>query len=327
VQIAAGVRGAGGGAAGEAFGTTFRTVPLPLIMGTNPGDGERGADPYTPFIIQFNTTISPETVMPRVTFTPPLSPTSVFTYFNEFDNQFVINFNVRPGQDYKVDIAPGITDPYGNAINDARSVSFRTRDAEPYAQLILPYGGATLNGYTATQLVAQSINVTQLEVELYRVDNTPDALAQRYYREDRAPERATLVRKFNVPVKNVRNESVRTVLALGENGRPLAPGAYLARLSSSAWRNGNPTALVVVSEINLVMKTERAQTFVWATDLKTGAPIPGLTIEAYALEQRETALTTPIGEGVTGADGVAIIPRTAKLRSAIDAGRRARRAL
>jgi hypothetical protein len=313
IQIAAGVRGLGGGAEGEAFGTTFRTVPLPAIEGTQPGSGEQGADPYTPFVIQFNTAINPETVMPRVTFTPPVSPTRVYTYYNEYDNQFVINFDVRPGQDYTVDIAPGITDPYGNAISEARSVSFRTRDAGPYAQFLLPYGGSTLNAYTATRLVAQSVNVTQLEIELYRVDNTPDALAQRFYPEDRAPERAQLVRKFTVPVKNERNKPVRTAVDLGQGGKPLAPGAYLVRLSSSAWRNSTPTALVIVSEINLVMKTERAQTFVWATDLKTGAPIPGLTIEAYALEQREAAITTPIGQGVTGADGVATIPRTVKL--------------
>src|SRR5262249_15052177 len=65
VEAAAGLGGSAGGAGlASDFRSTFRSVPLPRIVGTQPVDGDRHAQPYTDFTLFFNAPIDPATVMP-----------------------------------------------------------------------------------------------------------------------------------------------------------------------------------------------------------------------------------------------------------------------
>ena len=56
----------GGAGLAQPFNSTFHTVPLPRLVGTQPTDGDRAAPPYTDFALFFNTPIDPATVMANI---------------------------------------------------------------------------------------------------------------------------------------------------------------------------------------------------------------------------------------------------------------------
>jgi hypothetical protein len=314
VRIAPGVVGASGGVPGtEEINARFTTVPLPEIVSIEPVDGDVRANPYTPVRIRFNTRINPETVLQRLTMTPALSPTQVTTYYQEYDNTFTLFFDAQPGSSYVLEIAPGIEDPYGNRIAGERSVRFRTRDLDPFAYLMLPYTGATLNANTLSRIVAHTTNITRLEIELYKLEESGEELSRRYYRLEDSLGSAKLLRKFVQPVNAPRNKRSRTLVDLGA-GKPLPAGAYLLRMfvpeMPADQQRYRPLALLVISDMNLVLKSERSQVLVWATDLKSGAPVADIPIEAFEIDQsRQNAPARSLGQATTDATGVARIER------------------
>ncbi len=323
-RVAAGVIGASGGVAGkDTFEWKLTTVPLPAIVETTPRDGEPAAEPYTAFVIRFNTDIDPDTVMSHLTMTPALSPALVYTYFNNYDHTFVLNFNAQPDTDYEVRIDAGIADPYGNVIDESRSITFHTRNADPNGSLALPYGGATLNAYAPARVVASTMNVARLDFELYRLNDTPEALARRYYNNNAVPADSTLVRRFSQQPRGEKNRQTRTLVTLNDkNSGVLPPGAYVLRMTSPelAAQNFYQVAAIFVSEINLVLKSESGQAFVWASDLKDGAPVRDLNIDAYEyIDRGDRVEIKPIGAAVTDANGVARIARERGERSAQNA--------
>ncbi len=312
IKVAPGVRSVSGGAASaDAVEARFSTYPLPKILAIDPSDGST-VDPYTGITIRFNAPVRPETIFPALSMTPAFSRAMVYTYFNDYDNTFSLNFDVKPGTSYVLSVdGAKIEDRFGNRIEGARTVRFATRDAEPFVALFLPYGGATLNAYAPARLLVNSINVDRLDAELYRVPDSGAALAQRYLPENVLPADARLVRRFSQPVRGKRNASVRTLLDLAQ-GETLPPGAYLVRVSAPNVEEPemNPRGFVYVSPLNLVLKTESAQAFVWATDLKTGAPVADLEIEVFEHDlERGAKAVLPLGSGRTDADGVMQLPR------------------
>jgi hypothetical protein len=118
---------AGGEGMREPFAWEFTTVPLPEIVSTYPENLERNAPPHTAFQIRFNTRINPDTVMPNLTMTPPLSPTQVYTYFSEYDNTFTLYFGAQPSSEYEVVITDGIADPMATPSPEAAPSSSAPR--------------------------------------------------------------------------------------------------------------------------------------------------------------------------------------------------------
>lgn len=315
VRVAAGVISASGGAGSrEPLEWRLTTVPLPRILNTEPADGDLNAEPHTAFRIRFNTAIDPGTVMPRLTMTPALSPTNVFTYYSPWDNTFSLQFGARPATDYEVRIEPGIADPYGNRIEDPLTVRFRTRDADPSAWLLTPAGNATLNAYLPARLVALTTNVSQLDFELYALPAEGSTFEAQYaYKRDAAIPGQVLQRRWSQPIAGERNAQVRTAIDLAEGGAPLAPGLHLLVATSPDIPSDRYLQRMVLSasEVNLVLKSDARRLFAWATDLQTGQPVIGLPIDFYRLDYAGNApKVVPAGSAVTGADGTARVEPT-----------------
>ncbi|MCL4506339.1 MAG: Ig-like domain-containing protein, partial [Chloroflexi bacterium] len=175
IRVAAGVKSVGGGNGSlEAWNSTFRTVPLPKVIGTEPADGTRDAPPGTPFTIKFNTDIDPATIMAHFSMAPEISPTRVFSYYNSYAHSFTIYFGAQAATDYVAQITPGIADPYGNLTQQSLRAAFRTGDLPASAYLNVPYGAVTLNAYLPAQLAATTVNVSRLDLQLFTF-NTQDA--------------------------------------------------------------------------------------------------------------------------------------------------------
>ncbi|HEY4688728.1 MAG TPA: Ig-like domain-containing protein [Anaerolineae bacterium] len=282
----------------------FSTVPLPKIVRTDPADGQRDAPPYTSFTIYFNAPIDPDTVMPNLRMTPPFSPTQVYTYFNTYDNSFVLGYDVKPSTDYTVEIGPSIVDPYGNTTGQSLSVRYRTAALPPSVQLNTPGQVATYNANDPIAIVATHINVRRIDLNLYQL-STAGALNFQQdsynYRPDSAP-----LRTWSLPIDSPLNETAFTKIDITEGDARLAPGVYLLDATSpdippdqvNAYLNRH---LLIVSTFNATLKTWQGNAMAWVTDLRTGQPRSDMSLTFYNYDG------LAIANAATDADGLARI--------------------
>ena len=303
IKITAGLTGRSGGSGmRETVNALFTTVPLPKIVSTDPKDGQRDAYPYTSFTIQFNTTMDHSTVMDHLTFNPPLSPTQVYTY--GYGNSFGLNFGAQPSTDYEVKITPGIKDPYGNETKEALTVHFRTADLAPSVQLHVPNFVGTYNAYDPQQVYVVNTNIKTLNAQLYRLNADQFANLQNFA-YDNAPPPGTSIRQWSQSVEAPLNKIQATRLDMTEDGKPLTPGLYLLQVDSPDLKQDqgyyNRRHVLVVSNLNLTLKTTATSALVWATDYRSGQPVPNVPLTFYSYNNQA------VGTATTDAQGLATI--------------------
>lgn len=298
-EIAGGLTGAGGGAGlAQPFRWTFRTVPLPRVVSTTPADGDKAARAADPFMIKFNAPIDPATVMLNLQITPPFTPTEVFTGYNDYDHSFYLQFGARPSTDYQVRIGPNIADPYGNRTGQTVAVRFRTAMLPPDVRLLVPDMG-TYSAAEPARLLLSSVNAPRAELSLYRLPkdvvlgsagdwyNTPPPASQR-------------MRRWSVTLQRPLDQTVTTPVDLVEGGGKLDPGVYLLTLDNfpDTWPRVH---MLVVSELNLTLKSGQREALVWANRLADGQPVASLGLSVYSGNRAR------LGSATTDASGVARI--------------------
>jgi len=307
VSVDAGLTAASGGVGmRSAYEWRFTTVPLPRIVGTSPRDGDQNAPPYSCFEIEFNTPIDPATVMPNIEMTPPLSPTQVYTYFGDWNNVFGLCFGAQPSTDYTVHIGPDIADPYGNTTGQEMTVRFRTAPLDPQASFHVPGTVGTYSAYEPARLFIAHCNTNRLELTLYRltVDDYFRAMQDWY---SFAPPADSVLRRWSLDLQAPLNETRYTPLDLAADGGTLEPGLYLLEMHAAGvtYEQWSHRHLLVVSTVNLTLKTEANETLVWATDLRTGEPVAGLSLRLYDWEGHQQG---SLIAATTDSDGLASLP-------------------
>ncbi|MBN1955115.1 MAG: Ig-like domain-containing protein [Anaerolineae bacterium] len=288
----------------DSLSWSFLTVPYPRIVATVPGDGATVA-PNVPLEIYFSAPMDTATLMRRITILP--EPTYVYTYWSSYDNHFVVSWDIQPSTGYEVRLAGGMADPYGNAIEAGRTIRFTTEPLEPLAYLATPGNVGTYNGYTATQVYVYHRNVSQVNLALYRLtwsEFTQLTGPRRWeYWDDFAPRsQSEIIRDWSIAVEAPLNEGAYLRVQLAEDGGPLPPGIYFLEASAPEVRAQEwwePSRhVLVVSRVHLTLKFAQREALVWATDLATGKPVPGLDLK----------LLSPHGEvlaqGTSDSDGV-----------------------
>lgn len=270
---------------------SFDTVRYPRIVETDPVDGDRAANPGTGLRLRFSALIDPQTVLPRVTIIP--EPTRVYTYWSSYSYQFNVSFESLPSTDYEVTVAPGIADPYGNTIDEEIVVRYSTRALDPVAWLNVPGDVGFYNGYASTELFAFYRNVSSLDLTLYTMP-VDDFLRMTGIRGENRwefwrqylPRSENLIRQWTEAADAELNETALAQLRpAGADGGALPPGIYYLELSAPELRRedyGPPSRhVLVVSKTQLTLKVAQREALVWATDLQSGEPVPGLPIEPF----------------------------------------------
>jgi uncharacterized protein YfaS (alpha-2-macroglobulin family) len=297
---------AGGAGLASAFSSTFHTVPLPRLVGTSPADGNRAASPYTDFTLFFNTPIDPDTVMANLRMTPPISPTQVYTYSGQVypgdpavppgaEFAFHLSFGAQPSHDYRAEIGPNIADPYGNLTGQSADVSFRTDRLPPSVQIVMPDYVATYGGQGPARIGLSSVNIDSAALALYRLG--PDDLKQPYWDPSRQPPDSALIRRWTAPLRTPLDQPTLSKIDLLADGGKLDPGVYLLSLDQP---QGQPQQhIMVVSNINITLKTGQGDLLAWANDLASGQPVANLALEFF--DDQGAAL----GKATTDPQGVA----------------------
>ncbi|MBN1180281.1 MAG: Ig-like domain-containing protein [Anaerolineae bacterium] len=286
----------------------FDTVPYPYVVSTTPGDGDLAADPYGTFEVHFSAPMDVSTLMPNITILP--EPTGLYTYWNEYDNAFYISWDIEPSTAYEVLLGRALADPYGNVLGADQIVRFTTRALDPMVYLATPGQVGTYNGYTATQVYAVHQNVSQLDVSLYRIDladftrlTGPDRWSV-WDAFDPASE-AELVRAWSVPAQAELNAARYLRLSLAEDGGPLPPDLYFLEVTApelGQYAVEPARHLLVVSRVHVTLKLAQREVLVWATDLATGDPLPGLSVTVP--DPTSFFSSVALARGTTDRDGV-----------------------
>ncbi|MGB9776311.1 MAG: Ig-like domain-containing protein [Anaerolineae bacterium] len=282
---------------------SFRTVPYPRILFTEPRDGAKDAYPGTQFTIKFSAPMDLATLMPNITIIP--EPTRVYTYWDSWENSFVLNWEPAASTSWEVRLGGRMADPYGNTIGQDTVVRFTTRPLDPAVYLQVPGNIGLYNAYTSTYVYASYLNVSQIDVSLSRLTweqfqrlTTGDWWAA--WEGFRPPEEQ-IIRRWTIPVEAPLNEARYQRIDLAEDKGPLPPGLYLLDVSSPETRRRGwpPTRhILVVSRIHMTLKLASREALVWATDLSTGKPVPNLPVTVSGKGGTITA------RGTTDADGV-----------------------
>jgi uncharacterized protein YfaS (alpha-2-macroglobulin family) len=273
----------------EPFVGRFQTAPQIGIVSTSPPDGATGVAVERQMGIILQGVID-ESTLGQDAFTILPAPTEVFSYFNSYDNSWRISWPRLPETDYTVTLSADIADLFGNELG-AQRIRFQTGQRRPFAHLNVPNDIGTYNAYTSTLIAVSYRNVSELNFELYSVNENE---ASRLLGQDRwdalrnfTPRAAALLRAWTVPVDPARNTNNLLKIPLAEDGGPLPSGIYWVEMRAPevAYGDGSeeggqvtPRHLLIVSPFNLISKRSVDEVLVWVTDLQTGQPVAGVPV-------------------------------------------------
>ncbi len=294
----------------------FWTVRDPGIVNVTPDDGERDVEPLSDVEITFAGPMQTGVLLDHLTIVP--KPTEVYTYWHEADTMLRLAFPKEPATAYRLTLDADAPDAYGAPLGTAFTLRFTTGDLSPYASLSTLGTIGTFDAYTDTVVYVRHRNVTRLDVSLFRLPLDTFMQLHGYgsydYRNAFSPSPANLIRQWSVPLNAGRNVAyLRALDMVDAEGAQLPPGIYYLQLTAPEVLERNPDAApatftIVRSRVNLVVKQASSETLVWATDLRTGAPLNDLAMRFYHGGRLQAGAGSTdenglwIAQGLTGTD-------------------------
>ena len=265
-----------------------------------------------------NGTVHPVDKNINITFTAPLadyknneldnlitiSPTAEYSgaYIDsETPQTIVISGNLDFGQSYTVTFSGKLKDRWGQELGKDYVFSFRQPDADPSVDFGYYFAPALFVRPEAPSVNVQAVNVSQLHVVLGSF-----SLNEYFqYQSDYANQKSYTpneIDSWNEQLELHPNRSKPYTVDLSRDGkRPtLAPGLYFVNISSQEAAPSRQTAAspLLVSNVNLTLKTSNSQVFVWAVDLRTQTPVANTPVIIYDSKGNQLA------SGSTDANGV-----------------------
>lgn len=291
--VAAGARDAARVAATKAdFRWSFTTADVARITRTTPADAAKDSEwlRENQFEIRFSAPMAEQKL--NVTVQPTITNQSV--WLGDNNRVAYVGGGWLASESYTVRIAGTSQSEAGEALGPDTVVSFTVAAMQPSAWIETPSDKSFLNAYNPARLYIGAINQPSVSLSTYRIkgDHYRDLLTGE--RELNAVHAPTDVptRRWSVGNDGQLNavRYVSTSLAAGTTGL-LEPGPYLISL-------GSDRELVLASKVNLALKRTDREALVWATDLKSGQPVPDLPITVYGPNDRKLTTGRTDGDGV-----------------------------
>ncbi len=276
---------------GGKFGTTVQwnanTVPPPAVVSSDPANGDTNAQGGQ-FALTFASPMDVKTIASRVVFTPPLKNKTNFYYDDQGQTGYF--YGLEPSTAYQVQILPGMTDRYGNAINSGQTITFTTAALMPSAGFTMPYNPEYLVS-GSQQFFYYYTNANWLDIKLYQItskdfvnyNNSGKGLDPNTYKPD-GDNGGKLINEYKFNADAPLNATKTDSLTLKDkDGKPLQPGFYFLSMDAGNVDHTGRTYLdarfLVVAQAHLTFKTSNADGLVWATDPVTGRPLPGMSVQ------------------------------------------------
>ncbi len=279
-----------------------RVVPPISVKSSRPSHGDANITPGgVGMWVAFYGIVDEASLAGNVEVVP--EPTTVFTYYNAYQGRLWINFEAEAQTTYTVTLKAGIADIFGNTLGEDVHIRFTTGDYIPGFNVLLPWGAAMFDTTHPVTVPLQARNIAQATVRLYRpTAEQAVTLAQKDPWElSRLPKDALgeEVRTWDILFPARRNVWHRVdVVLTDEAGHPLPAGVYVVEVETpraGKMRFEPQYRLFVVSPYNLMMKVGEDEVLVWATDLRTGQPVPGLPLRVMTNAESADIVTDAEG--------------------------------
>ncbi len=303
----------------ESFDSYFSVVPLPSVVRTNPENGADNVLPEQQVNISFASTMSRTTLLDAITISPMLTTTTVYSYYNEWDGQLVLEWNKQANTEYTVTIGGEAEDLYGNTLGDDYALKFKTGDFSSFVRVDLE----RITQFTPISRTYISLyyrNMDGLETSLYRMPvnefvnefNGPNSW-NAWQNYDPANSANELVWTRTYTTTDERNETYQRIITLNDSadetqGSPLEPGIYILQTPLppqpvDPYSGQEPLAyainIIVISNHGIVVKKSYGgDSLAWITDIQSAAPIGDESVDFLTAG-------SPSADSTTDADGVA----------------------
>ncbi|MHB1293610.1 MAG: Ig-like domain-containing protein [Anaerolineae bacterium] len=283
----------------QGYAWVFDVAEVPALVASRVSDGDEAVDPGAGLEFTFSSPISTETFLDGITITPPVM---LYAYWQNDDTTVVVPTNLEPSTDYTVTLSTKILGRYGHPLAQAETIRFTTRPYDPMVQVNVPSNIATYDANRAPSIRISYRNVSQIGLALYSLPlDTFLALntekSWQYWDKLHGNE-DTLIRSWSVPVRAPLNEIGNLTESLSEDEDPLPIGFYYLEISSP---NTSYTErhVLVVTDMNLTLKSGPDSMLLWATDLEDATGVPDVRLQVYDGQGK------PVAEAVTDEQGLA----------------------
>ncbi|MHB0869769.1 MAG: Ig-like domain-containing protein [Chloroflexota bacterium] len=304
--VAVGVKAARGGGETKEFGWSFTTVGVPRVLSTLPAAGAPKHPPYDSVQIQFSNPMDQESVEKNLTLSP--KPSQLHFGWQESDTRLYLwGGGLKPSTRYTLALAEGATDRYGQKLPPFNA-TFTTGSLPPRLNVAIPGMVGTFNAATSPVLYLQHVNVSRIDLALYRLDqaeflrmsdNTRGKVAF-------AADEKMLVRRWSEKASIAESDQsglTSTYLGGGPGSR-LPSGFYFLRVDSPEGLRDE--RLLMVSRLALTMKKAQGQALVWVTDLTGGDVVPNLPLRIMSADGKTLATGKTDKDGLLLATGLPV---------------------
>jgi hypothetical protein len=313
LQIADTAQAEDGGTLKDGLTVKYSTVPLPQVVKVTPDQGSQATSYDSSLSLKFASPMRLDSLKSRVSITPAPKTEPVW-YYSDFDRTYT-TYSLDPGTDYVVRILPGMSDIYGNTINTQISVSFKTGDKDPYANLAMPWTPLVYRAKGPQEVYFEDTNLDSATVSLYPLSsaefgkmlvgnnnggNKGSGTALVDFKPQVSP-----IREWKPDTQGPRNQLNRLNLKLEDlKGNSLPPGYYFIGVKGSPLNytsNFFEGFLFIVATDNITFKATATEGMAWVTDLETGQPQANVPVLFYDKDFNQ------VGSGTTDPNGLAYL--------------------
>ncbi len=227
--------------------------------------------------------------LPTVIITPPVEPFSA----RVSGSSLTLEGDFRCGDDYQVEVGESLLGVSGHTLG--RPASFQLRIPARPNSLSFPDGEGQLSPGGRLELALRASNVASLEVSAARL-HSGNLVAHLHGGDARETSRALPDKVIDLDLEPDRVTDCLLDLSSILDA-PLGVYAVKVRDRDDRWERDR--ALIRISDLTLTVKQESDGLFVWVTSLRSGAPQPGVQLEArtYNDQVLARALTDFAGRG------------------------------
>jgi alpha-2-macroglobulin len=278
----------------------FRVASVPQVSDIRPADGDAQVRMDEPFQITFSGPISSPTMLKGLSIMPATEP---FIWWENENTVAHVSASLKPSTLYTLTLSTSILGQYGQPLQAARTIHFRTRPYDPLIQFNVPDRVGSYNAYAKPKVYLSYRNVSRVSFRLYTMP-VEDMLAlsgqdswnawQQY-----RGKQANLVRAWSENVEAPLNQTGNLAAPLtAADGKTLSPGLYYLEATTPEITKPEQH-LLMITDTNLALKSTQDSALVWATDLRDGLPVAGVHLLVYNDKGRLVA------EADTDRDGLA----------------------
>lgn len=309
-----------------AFANSYTLIVKPGVKGLNGNLGSekevrlnfstagplsvvRSSNEYSQLSVEFTNPVDTEVFQKHVTLTPPLKAKIDWNVPEWEESRRAYAYpELAPSTKYTLTVDAEMTDIFGQKLGKPHVLTFNT---PPIPAKVFTHSKGSFGIFERSKppvFYLNAVNAKSMTAEFARLP-VADFLRMRgesSRRGDQFPvplEQLPEYQKWTLKPKNVLDTWEAVPFDLQEKlGATLRPGIFTFTLSSPEYKDSQGNPLVdrqyfVLTHISLTLKYSGNRALVWATDMQTGAPVAGATINFMSLNGETKAAGKTNAEG------------------------------